>query len=168
MSKASKYVIPYSGLKEGNHSFDFTVNKGFFEDFGEEVFDDANANIKVEMQKLSTMLILDFFIKGTITTFCDRCGDDLILPFESENRLYVKYGDGESEDEDVLILPQSEYQIDVSNSIYEYFLVSVPSRIIHIEGECNEEVMKKLNELAPKLDADSDRNPIWDKLKKLN
>lgn len=168
MSNVNKYIIPYSGLKEGNHSFDFSIDKGFFESFEEMGFEDVSASVKVEMQKLSTMLILDFFMEGEINTFCDRCGDDLILPIQSENRLYVKYGDGQSDDEDVLILPQSEYQLDISNSINEYFLVSIPSRKTHDKGQCNEEVIKKLNELAPKQDADSDTNPIWDKLKKLN
>jgi uncharacterized metal-binding protein YceD (DUF177 family) len=168
MSNVSKYIIPYSGLKEGNHSFDFAIDKGFFESFEEMGFEDLSAKIRVEMQKLSTMLILDFFVEGEITTFCDRCGDELIMPVQSESRLYAKYGDGESDDEDVLILPQSEYQLDVSSFIHEYFLISIPSRKTHKRNECNEDVMKKLKDLAPKQDADSYTNPIWDKLKKLN
>lgn len=168
MSNVSKYIIPYSGLKEGNHSFDFTVNKAFFGDFEEMEIEDLSAKIHVELQKLSTMLILDFSIEGEIKTYCDRCGDELTIPVQSTNRLYVKYGDEQSDDENVLVLPQSEYQLDISDSIHEYFLTSIPSRMVHPKGLCNEEVIKKLNELAPKQDADSDTNPIWDKLKKLN
>lgn len=168
MNSTTKYIIPYSGLKEGNHSFDFSIDKGFFEDFEELGFENLSAKIKVEMQKLSTMLILDFFVEGEIVTFCDRCGDELMMPVQSESRLFVKYGDEQTEDEDVLILPQSEYQLDVSSFIREYFLISIPVRKVHAKEQCNEEVMKKLKELAPKKEADSDTNPIWDKLKRLN
>lgn len=167
MELDKQYSIQFSGLKVGKHYFEYDLNDSFFIPFLLEDEEGYQVSLKVnlELEKLSTMLILNFSLKGKWYTECDRCGDDLTVKLTSENQLFVKFGDTESESEDVLTLGHNDFEMNVSPFIYEYFLTCLPSRNTHKKGECNEEVLKKLKELAPK---EQGNNPMWDKLKDLN
>ena len=170
MGKNRQYVIPFSGLKIGKHEFEFTVNKEFFDQNAFDEFHQIDINVRVELDKLSTMLILDFFISGTISTDCDRCTDQLDISFETKERLYAKYGEGESDDENIIFLPQTEYQIDVSRYIYEYVVTSVSGNKKHeYEEDCNQDMIERINSMAVNLEEEEEEetNPIWAKLKEL-
>lgn len=71
-----EFIIPFFGLKEGKHEFSFVIGQAFFEAFENSLLDDADVTVKLELEKLSTMLILNFKAKGTTRVSCDRCGDD--------------------------------------------------------------------------------------------
>jgi len=170
MGKSKQYVIPFSGLKTGKHEFEFTVSKEFFEQQAFDEFHQIDVKVKVELDKLSTMLILDFYISGTILTDCDRCMDDLEVSFETEEKLFAKYGDGESEDENIIFLPQSEYQIDVAKYIYEYTVTSVSAKKVHENIEdCNRDIINRLDSMAVSYEKEKieEKNPMWAKLKDL-
>lgn len=166
MDIQKKYVIPFTGLKEGKHEFVFTENEEFFESYNYDYVDNVKFTATVQLQKMSTMMILDLVLTGNYTAQCDRCGDDLIQDFETEDRLFFKFGEGESEDESIVFLKQSEYQINFAAYIYEYFVTSVALSHIHQEGDCNKEVLKKIEELRVR-EKESESNPMWDKLKDL-
>lgn len=166
MELDNQFSIQFSGLKPGKHLFKFDVEDKFFEPFLFEGDINYQVNLKVnlELEKLSTMLILTFKIEGYWETDCDRCGDDLKINILSENTLYVKFGSDESDNEDIVTLGSNEYEINISPYIYEYFLTSLPSRKVHEEGKCDELVLAKLEDLTPKEEIS---NPIWDKLKEI-
>ena len=79
-----------------------------------------------------------------------------------------------NENEDILILPHGEFQINVAQYIYELIVLSVPTRLLHpgiIDGTLNSDILEKLKELSPKdLDEknnNEDVDPRWNTLKKL-
>ena len=166
MESKQSYKIPFLGLKEGKHSFEFSVKHEFFEQYEYDFVDNIELKSKVELEKLSTMMILNVFIEGSYITQCDQCGEQIQSFNNSENKLYVKFGEGESKDETILLLDQSEYEIDVADLLFEFFVTSIPSKHQHAEGECNEEVLAKLETLKVR-DTEEESNPIWDKLKEL-
>ena len=73
MSK--KYVLKFSGLKNGIHEFEYTIDKKLFEEFDCEEVLGANLSMKVNLDKSEKQLKLDFHIHGTLQVICDRCGD---------------------------------------------------------------------------------------------
>ena len=89
--------------------------------------------------------------------------------------MVVKFGNEfNDENEEILIIPHSEYEIDISQYIYELIVLSVPFKRVHpgvIDGSLNSEMLKKLEELSPKsLDEkkeNEDIDPRWNTLKKL-
>lgn len=166
MDIQDKYRIPYTGLKEGKHQFEFTAGEEFFEHYNYEFVENVELSAKIELQKMSTMLILDIFLFGNYTTQCDRCGDDLVQDFDSENRLFVKFGEGESTDENILLLDQSEHILYLAEYIFEFFVTSVRVRHVHQDGDCNQEVIQKINSLKTS-EKEPESNPIWDKLKEI-
>ena len=71
-------------------------------------------------------------------------------------------------DEDILILNQSEDILYMAEHIFEFFVTSVNARHIHQDGDCNQEVIDKIESLrVTEKEIESESNPIWDKLKEL-
>jgi len=166
MDIQNKYVIPFNGLKEGKHEFVFTENEEFFDSYNYDYVENVKFTATVNLHKMSTMMILDLILTGHYTAQCDRCGDDLIQDFEIEDRLFFKFGEGESDDETIVFLDESQYEINFANYIYEYFVTSVSLSHVHQDGDCNPEVLKTMEELRVK-DKKNESNPMWDKLKDL-
>ena len=65
-------------------------------------------------------MLLDFTMEGHVIVECDRCLEDLELPIESYEELIVKFGEKEeTESEEVIVVSTKEYELDVSQFIYE-------------------------------------------------
>ena len=168
-----EFVIQYAGLSIGIHDFEFEAGDKFFKVFESTEIENGKFNIDLELTKQSTMLILNFSIKGTTNVLCDRCSDPFDLEVEGQQRLIVKFGDEDFGDNDEIIsLPLSESELDVSRYIYEFIVLSLPQRRVHPDLKngktgCNKAVLKKLEEIALKEEEEKKTDPRWDKLKSL-
>jgi uncharacterized metal-binding protein YceD (DUF177 family) len=174
MKVNKEYLIPFAGLKLGKHQFEFEIKKAFFDDFNFDEYNDVNIKVDLVLEKKSIMLELTFKSKGTVNVPCDLTNEDFDLPVKGKLGLIVKFGDEyNDENDEMLVLPHGEHQIDVSQYIYEMIVLSVPSKRIHPgikNGTIAPEILQKLNELAPKeehKEEDNDTDPRWDGLKKL-
>lgn len=171
----SEFVIPFSGLKEARHSYEFEIDRKFFENIPESLIDDGNIKIDFVLEKRTNMLILEFEIQGSITVPCDRCMDDVNIPVESEDKLYVKFGEESLEEtDDIITIPEAEYEIDIAPFIYEFVVLASPSRRVHEEDECNQEYLEKIEEYShfeideeADEESDEDIDPRWAALKNL-
>jgi uncharacterized metal-binding protein YceD (DUF177 family) len=163
------YIIQFSGLKEGFHSFDFQVGKPFFDHFDYSEVTKGVFDVALELEKKTRMLILQFAIRGYAEMPCDRCGEPFKQEIQGDRRLIVKFGEEPGEEsEEVIILPETEYKIDISQYLYEFINLMVPVKRIHGDDEngnslCNPEVIRILEENTGKPETD----PRWDALKKL-
>jgi uncharacterized metal-binding protein YceD (DUF177 family) len=179
MNKTKEFLIPFIGLKPGKHHFEYHVNNTFFEIFDYHEFNNSNIKVNVVLEKKSTMLELAFKHKGTVNVPCDMTNEEFDLPIKGNMKLIVRFGDAFNNDnEELLILPHGEFQIDISQYIYEMIVLSVPLRRIHPgikDGSLNTEALKKLKELTIKElkkehkeeQKEENIDPRWDKLKKL-
>ena len=177
MKKLNEFLIPFIGLKLGKHQFEYQINKAFFENFEYDDFEQSDIKVNLTLEKKSTMLELNFKHKGTVHVPCDLTSEMFDLPVKGTFRLVVQFGDAYNDDNDeLLILPHGEHQIDVSQFIYEMIALSVPHKRVHPgvkDGTLDSEALKKLNELAVKeekvkeAEKKEDTDPRWDKLKQL-
>lgn len=173
--KANKeFLIPFAGLKQGKHQFEFQINKTFFEAFDFDEYNDANIKVDLVLDKKITMLELSFKHSGTVNVPCDISNEDFDLPVKGKLDLIVKFGDEYNDDNDeMLILPHGEYQVDVAQYIYEMIVLSVPLKREHPgikDGTVAADIVEKLNELAPSeepKEEEKSTDPRWDELKKL-
>jgi len=118
-------------------------------------------------------MLLDFTMEGHIIVECDRCLEDLELPIDSYDELIVKFGDSEeTETEEVIVVSPKEYELDVSQYIYEYISLQLPMRNVHDEEEngqtCDPEILKALEKLQPQQEETPPEDPRWDGLKGIN
>ncbi len=164
----NNYSIPFVGLKLGQHQFEFDVDDKFFELFEYSVIEKGNFHVHLMMEKQTTMLLLDFNISGTLHTHCDRCGGALEVPVDGTQPLIVKFGADEYQSSDeILVIPPSEYEVNVGPFIYEFITLLLPYKHLHGEGECNKAAVKLLEQLSSNDDDEDTTDPRWDALKKL-
>ncbi|WP_313806619.1 DUF177 domain-containing protein [Flavobacterium sp.] len=176
MNIEKDFLIPFVGLKQGKHQFDYQIDKKFFEAYNFDEYNDVNVKVDLVLDKKSTLLELAFKHKGTVNVPCDLTGEEFDQPIKGKLNLIVKFGDTfNNENEEILVIPHGEYQIDVAQYIYEMIVLSVPSKRVHPgvkDGTLQSEAIEKLNELAPKeqvkeKEEEENTDPRWDKLKQL-
>ena len=176
MKLANEFLIPFVGLKVGKHQFEFQINNTFFDRFDYHEYESSDIKVNVVLEKKSTMLELNFKQKGTVNVPCDLTNELFDLPIKAKLKLVVQFGEAFNNDnEELLILPHGEFQIDVSQYIYEMIVLSVPFKRVHTgikAGTLDEETKLTLEKLKVKKQQKESINqtntdPRWDKLKQL-
>jgi uncharacterized protein len=169
VEKLSIYNIAFKGLKEGKHDFDYHIGHTFFELFENSLVDEADIQVRITLEKRNTFMSLNLVLKGVVKLTCDRCLDIYDQAVHHKTGLIIKFGEDISEEgDDAMWLHPDDYQINVSQIIYEYICLSIPLKQLHPadkEGNsgCNPEMLKKIKEytIHPAKKADS----RWDQLK---
>jgi len=163
----SEYNIQFVGLKQGTHFYEFNVDNTFFGEFDCFDYDKATFKVELEFIKQSTMMRLNFKFSGEIIVPCDRCLDEVEIPVNGEEDLVIKFGQKRFEETDeILVLPENEFEINIASYIYEYISVHVPSKRVHPESECNKDVIEKLKSKEENKEIEID--PRWSGLKDFN
>ncbi len=169
MVDSSAYKIQYSGLKEGSHEFMFLLDNKFFKSFEFSEVLSGNIDVNINFVKQTTFLQIDFYLQGFVEVLCDLCGDSYKQPINYKDELIVKFEHNEYKeiDENVIVLNYNDFEIDLSQYLYEFVNISIPLKRLHendIDGntKCNEESLKIL-ELYKTKQTSTD----WDALKKI-
>lgn len=157
------YTISFSGLVIGEYEFDFEVDKTLFEEYENEDILNADVSLNVLLKKEERMMSFDFSFEGVLNVLCDRCLDPLDIDVRGVNTLFVKFGEENKEEEDdVIIISNKENKIDLSQYIYEYILMQKPMRCVHKEGECNKDMLERINKIENNKES---IDPRWESLK---
>ncbi|BCY27631.1 YceD family protein [Flavobacterium okayamense] len=175
MKNLKAFLIPFTGLKIGKHQFDYHIDNSFFECFEYVEFNSAEIKVDLVLEKKSTMLELYFKHSGTVNVPCDITGEDFDLPIKGKLKVIVKFGEEfNNENEELLILPHGEFQVDISQYVYEMIVLSVPAKRIHPgveDGTLESEAIEALEKLSPKINEEKEPedeiDPRWAELKKL-
>ena len=170
MKSDSKYKIEFAGLKIGNHKFNFKADKKFFDRFNFSDFNDVLVNIDVDFTKKSTLLELEFVLKGVVNVNCDLTNEPFDFEIKHEASIVVKFGqEYNDEDDEILVLPHGEHKLYVDQYIFELIVLSLPSKRIHPgveDGSLKSEILDILNDLKPKENSNL-ADPRWEKLRSL-
>ena len=170
MNRLKEYHIQFVGLEPGNHPFEFEVNDSFFEHFEFSQIQRGNVHVTVDLEKMERMMIFDIQLEGKVLVTCDRCTNEFNFLLSDSQKLIVKLGaEYEEESEDVVVIPETEYQFDLSSYIYEFIHLALPVRLLHPDDEngnstCDPEMLRLLEAMTPTESVD----PRWESLRKLN
>jgi len=168
MNYLNHFIIPFSGLKVGNHSFTFEIEDKFFEHFEYSEIRKGHLHVDCLLEKQQRMMVLYFDIAGRVCVPCDRCAEEFDLPIEGKQKLIVKFGlDHTEEAEDILVITDKEHELDVSQFLYEYIHLLLPIKKVHGTDEvgnslCDPEVIRFINGTD-----DHPADPRWEVLNKL-
>lgn len=171
--KKKEFSIPFSGLKQGKHEFGYVIENEFFESFEYTEFNNANVDVNVLMNKSSTMLELELNADGIVNLDCDLTSEPYDQQITANLELVVKFGDEfNDEDDEILIIPHGEHQVNIAQYVYEMVVLAVPQKRVHpgvLDGTLKSEALTKLQELQPKDKKENtkDTDPRWDALKNL-
>ena len=175
MSNLKQFNIPFIGLKQGKHLFDYEIENTFFEAFNFNEYNSSRLQVKLVFDKKSTFFELNLNVEGFVNVDCDIS----LEPYEQEVKgnmpLVVKFGTEYNDDnEEMIIIPHEYFEINVSQFIYELIILSVPIKKVHpdvLNGTMNSEALNKLKELEVTENNSSGNedkiDPRWDKLKSL-
>lgn len=175
MDALAPFRIPVATLKSDEASYSWELGPPFL-----AIFDDEHEPligrffVDMELHRAGGITTLDFAVKGTLDTTCDRCLAPIVMPFSADYQLVVKFGDpAESTDEVVFIDPDAP-ELNVGKHMYDFILLSIP--ISHrIEGcetlkdsPCDTSVLHYLSQHPPGDRTPDGNNPSpWDELKKV-
>ena len=152
-----EFIIPFVGLKTGNHLFEFDIADSFFSEIEDSIIQRGNVHVRLELEKKEQMLIGIFDVEGLVTTSCDRCTDPIEVDVEGEYQIVYKFGGDPSENEGLIVLEEQAFELDVKMNIYELIAVSLPVRTIHDKEDCNPEMIALLDKyLINSMDDDED------------
>lgn len=175
MKGLKPYNIQYVGLKEGKHTFEYTIKKTFFDLFEFDDFNETEVKVDLNLVKKSTFMEFNFKINGSVNVNCDITNEPYNQPVEGSYDLVVKFGHEHNDEfEDILILPHGEFEINIAQYIYELIVLSMPNKRVHPgveDGTLKSDILEKLEELSiPDKEKQKDKeetDPRWDSLKKL-
>lgn len=184
--KLKDYNIVFSGLPIGSHAFDYAVDASFLETlFDYHDLPGLTAQVDVKLLKQNTMLEFEFTMKGKLPVECDITGKPFEQPLSNKFELVVKFGEAFNDDDDeILVLPHGEYEVNIAQYIYELIVLSIPTKFLHPDvedGEVDEETQalldkyqvineddeEDIDEEDDSDDNDDDVDPRWSKLKDL-
>ena len=166
MEKENEFLIPVSGLALGVHNFKFDIRDDFFADLDYSEVKQGQVTVDLEVVREELMMTLTFNLEGKVQVTCDRCADEFMIPIQSEQVFYIKFGADEAdESDDVAVVPAEEHAYDVSSLIYEYIILAIPMHRVHPDGECNPKVLEMLSHDEEPSDAESEIDPRWAALK---
>ncbi len=163
-----EFIIPFFGLKQGLHEFNFKIDQTFFDAFESNLIEDPDIDVKFEIEIMSTMLIMTFEAVGTFVAPCDRCGEYLKIPITADERTIVKFGDETYDQTDeIIMLSHNTHEIDISHRIYEMLVLAIPNKRVHPSIEdCDADVLNH-DDYKEESEEEEELDPRWDALKKL-
>jgi len=89
MRNFDQFGIPVFGLKPGLRRFEFEVDDDFFKSFESNPIQSGNYKIIIDFDKRDNEFLLQFDIKGTFESPCDRCLADIRVPSEINKLIWV-------------------------------------------------------------------------------
>ena len=164
----SNYDIVFSGLKEGEHEYDYKVGDTFLKNFGFNELSQVNINIKSIFIKKNTFMELHLRGKGSYVLTCDISNE--LFPYQvyPELNFIIKFGEKFNDDNDqYVIIPHHSYKFNIAKPIYEMIVLSIPQKRVHpkvIDGSLNSKTLKILDKLSPGSKK-TEIDPRWNKLK---
>jgi uncharacterized metal-binding protein YceD (DUF177 family) len=173
MGTLRDFKIPFIGLKNGVHLFDFKIDEKFFANFEDSFVKDSDIDVQLRFDKKEHYFELDFSIDGYVKTECDRCLGPLSQNIYNDIKIIVKFEEREGkigDEENVIYLQHGDSHIDVTEIIYDYILISVPMQMMHPDDKegnvtCDPEILKILHQsMIKKVEVE---DPRWATLKNL-
>lgn len=186
MGKFNAYNISLKGNLADVRTFEYQLDNDFFKKIDGTEVQKGKLNVLLTVKTSAYTYEFTFAINGVVQVPCDRCLDDVEVPVETEEKLFVKLGKEYTEESDnVIVIPEEEGEINVAWFIYEFIALSIPMKHVHAPGKCNKTVSSKLRKHIAKSDEDEEgtgiefeggedvpddniveTDPRWDELKK--
>jgi uncharacterized metal-binding protein YceD (DUF177 family) len=169
-----QYELPFTGLKEGVHSFEFPLDQAFFKAMftGMEEYDNpediesGEALLSISLEKKPHFMVLDLLIEGSVNVPCNTCLEPAKTPISIDQKVIVTQDEEKDGTENYLVLDSTDVAIDLLPLIYENLNLAIPIRHVHDEGQCDPTMKQYISDdtEAPEESSEADIDPRWAKL----
>lgn len=179
MKRLHDYSIPFVGLKNGLHYFNFEVDDTFFANFENSMVERGKVFVDISLDKRTRVMTLVFDIGGAVYTECDRCLEAIDLPIHGHHKLYVKVSSGQTSkdpeyelelgSDEVMLIGEDATHLELAKIMYDFIQLSIPIQRtcdqVPEKGTCNQEMLSKMDGSDQTEEAPID--PRWEKLRNL-
>jgi len=162
MSKFGQYNIILKEITEGVRVFEFELDDTYFAKIDSPEVKKGNVRAKVSVQRKTATYELAFKLEGIILIPCNRCLDDMEQFVKHEEKIEVKFGNSFAEENDIVVVPEAEGSINVAWFLYEFIVLNIPIKHIHLPGECNKNMVDKLKRHITRQKDDTEDNILFD------
>ncbi|KAA6339484.1 hypothetical protein EZS27_012588 [termite gut metagenome] len=162
MGKFDAYKIDLKGMQANSAVYEFMLDSFFFTHIDSPEVQKGKVKVTVTVKKVSAAFELNFQTKGVVWVPCDRCLDEMEQEVESLNdKLIVKFGREYAEESDnLIIIPEKEGGINVAWFIYEFIVLAIPMKHVHLPGKCNKTITSKLQKHLKTDDKEEDNKEV--------
>tara|TARA_B100000941_G_scaffold83402_1_gene57424 strand:- start:4 stop:504 length:501 start_codon:yes stop_codon:yes gene_type:complete len=165
MRKLLDFEINFSGLKNGQYHYKYSIDKTFFEFFNYDDFIDSSFKSNLILDKKTSLIDFKFSTYGFVTLNCDITNEPFNLNTSSNLEFIVKFGNEYNDDDDeIIFLPYGSSRINVSQYIYEMIVLSVPLKRVNPKIKKDKNI--NLENFKPNK-SNFNNDPRWNELKKL-
>ncbi len=167
MDALPEHTIHFSGLKDGQHRFEYKLGDAFFQASGmEELELGGMVNARVTVDKTEHLLVANIHVEGHVRVRCDHCNAPMDQPIRGDQRqIFQTMGIAEVDDEELVPLAADAHEVNLTHYLFECITLNLPARHVHPEGACDPEVEKAFARI--KVDQHADPDPRWDALKSI-
>ena len=175
----NKYRVELKNMMTETSEYRFQLDNQFFEELDSLDIQKGQLDVVLKVKRTSGIYQLDFQTVGKVIVTCDRCLDEMEQPIETDDTLKVKLGGEFSEVDDIVVVPEEEGYINVAWFMYEFIALNIPIKHVHAVGNCNMDMLHKLNKHLRMEDDGADSkicngddevreiDPRWNELKKI-
>ena len=171
MCSLERFKIDLKALTEDVTPLEWELDDQYFQTLEGAQLQQGSLHVSGSIRKAVGFFELVLHADGTVQVPCDRCLDPMAQPIETDLRAVVKLGEEYTEDDEVITVPEADAVLDTAWLIYEAIVLAVPIQHVHQPGDCNDAMMRKLQELSAARSSDADAtediDPRWSALLKL-
>ena len=139
--------INLKAMRSEKETYKYTINSDFSTPQSHSLAKGGNLDVCVDVCKstIDDSFNVQISMIGCIITECDRCLSDLKIPVRSENNVKVKFSDHDEDTEELVLVNRREGLLDIGTLIYEFAILSLPIHPVHEKGECDADMITRLN-----------------------
>lgn len=123
-----------------------TLDDDFFANLDQEEISGGTVNVRLKIdQRAGETFRFAYHMDGEVKVVCDRCLEDVSLPVDFDDEIFVTHGNPEDDNGETLIIPFSQLTYETDWDMYELISVHLPIQHVHPEGECNPDMLSRFS-----------------------
>ena len=103
--------IDLKDLKDGLTTVEYDLDDSYFEYIEGPEVRKGNVHVILSIHKVNDFFELNVHTEGIVSIPCDLCLDDMEQPISTDNRLVVRFGDENSDDDEVVTIDEKKVMI---------------------------------------------------------
>lgn len=132
MKELKQYNIHIINLQNKQYDFEFEGNQSFFEALDQSFIENGTFKATVHLDKSETMIQLRFDINGVVELVCDRSLDTFDQPFETTQKLILKFGEvAEELTDEIEVIPRLLEDYNIAQSLFDFIYLALPTKKLH-------------------------------------
>ena len=164
--------IDLKGLEEGVNHLEFDLDDAYFKAIDAPEVSQGKVRVLLDITRTGNdFFTLDFHETGVVMVPCDICLDPMEQSIEITQRLEVKLGTENSEEDDLVMVAEDEGILDITWYLYEFIALAIPIKHVHAPGKCNPAMIRTLEEYSATRSGqegnETPMDPRWEALLKL-